>query len=186
MSPTPIDLKPFCCTTSDEVASRYDVTEPFVQDGYEYAVDGRIAVRRPTQQPNTVNRKLPIAKYVFGSHPDVANWRPIPERELDGVCGEGCQSGTCKCASCGQSVACVRCLGTGAEVAWIGALQVAIAYDEKVRSIPDVYISDEGDTLLFRSGDIEGVLMPLSSDGVRSNRREVAKQLTLTTSHGGE
>src|SRR5436190_18336148 len=59
---TKIDLKPFCCTDCE----RYDINEPFVQDGFRIGTDGRIIVRVSAMKATpTTGKRLPNCKSVF-------------------------------------------------------------------------------------------------------------------------
>jgi len=61
---------PFC----DLNSTRYDLSIPFIYNGWKYATDGRVAVRVRTEKPNdpvSDNRKLPTAQIeqIFNSFP---------------------------------------------------------------------------------------------------------------------
>ena len=49
----------FCNETGNTIDTMYDIRTPFVINGYEYATDGRVILRRKTRGKNTVGRRLP-------------------------------------------------------------------------------------------------------------------------------
>ena len=61
--PTYIQWKKFCDETGADW--RYDLTKPFVIDGWKYATDGRVCIREPTKARNTKGRKLPRIDETF-------------------------------------------------------------------------------------------------------------------------
>jgi hypothetical protein len=50
------DIRWFCDPDSDN-ESRYALGKPWVRGGYQYATNGRIAVRQPTSEPDTDDGK---------------------------------------------------------------------------------------------------------------------------------
>ena len=98
------DLKIFCATE----ATRYSLETPFVIDGYEYFSDGRICIKRKTDNPDTTD-KSPDFEEGFKQSQGIVLPSPIPITEPD-CSGERCDL----CLGTGREhVRCRKCDGFG-------------------------------------------------------------------------
>lgn len=151
-----VDLAPFCDNGDGSVSERYDVREPFVRDGYEYATDGRICIRRRSKKASEKVRKVPKPAPFFET---VLEFQPVPPPERGDDC-MNCSHGQRECDSCGQMIQCKACNGSGAAYFWIGPFAVSGRYDRLIRSLPDLHVAFDMDNecVRFRSGELEGAL----------------------------
>lgn len=154
-------LQPFC----DEECSRWSLEAPFVQSKYEYATDGRIAVRRWFGTPDTQGRKVPndMASYFAG---DEFEYFPVPPVEYEGICPSCDGNGSSRCECCDHETPCGRCGGTMHALAWVGRYALSPRFDAMIRRLPDLMVAMDTNKkrIRFRSFDIEGVVMPLGKD----------------------
>lgn len=148
-----IDLKVFC----DPDSQRYDLSTPYVQNGWKYATDTRVAVRVEARgEPDTVSeRKLPTASVLNWMTPAQiadATWHKLPEipPEKKEKC-EDCEGHghytkpngepvMCQ----GQFVWCESCDGSGETVKWQRVpFESVILRDDilrKIATLPNVEI----------------------------------------------
>lgn len=111
-----IDLQPFCGPD----ASRYALDKPWNKGGFTFATDGRVCVRLPTSEPDTVDdqRSPKIEDTLFEGTGDWQKWPKVKKcgkcengyakrdcRECDGLCKHTC--------SCGHEHDCGECDGEG-------------------------------------------------------------------------
>lgn len=126
-------LKLFC--GDDE---RHSLSKPFVQEGWQYATDGRIAIRIKADTKDTKGRKLPNMNDIFRQH----SW-------------EGCtvywpymhvapweETGIVNLQVGGRLLS---------EKYWILLSALGAKYDKE---------GEPDDPLLFTIGGIQGILMP--------------------------
>jgi hypothetical protein len=131
-----ISLTAFCKSTE------FDTSTTWIKDGWEYATDCAILVRRPTTDPDNLNgRRLPnAAKLLDGPHNYQAEW-PIPE----GVSRDG------------QSILAPNSKVSGRNIAGGYALLIYL--------LGKVYYDPSGgpeEAIYFRAADgTEGAIMPL-------------------------
>lgn len=158
-------LTVFC----DPDNGRYSLEKPFVWDGFEYATDGRIAVRRPTNEPDTdlTQRRVPsrdAVSSVFDPIPTDLTFEPIPPRDLDGECD--CDLGTIRCECCEHETPCSGCYGSGRLYSWIKYYAVKLLADKQIRSLPNVEVAMflERESIVFRSGDVLGITIALRDE----------------------
>jgi hypothetical protein len=156
-------LLPFC---DDEEGRKYQLHLPVVRNGFEYATDGRIAVRRPTEKSNSQNRIYPKIEEIFQGIPRESDFIPIPPQEFDGKCGDDCLNGTSYCTECENDSECYRCAGTGSEQVWIDRLAVSPRYDRLIRTLPDLHVCCDAikQGVWFRSGNMVGLLLGLMTE----------------------
>ncbi len=130
MSTTDIDLTPFC----DSNISRFDLSRPFVRDGWLYATDGRILIRIPSSRPDTNDRPLPkTVANIMLDFAECIEWHPWPGKayitcytrtcwrcrglrrvgEDVHVC-KGCECGECSGGKGVGGSECPECDGEGA------------------------------------------------------------------------
>lgn len=91
---------------------RYDFTLPWAEGGWEYATDARIAVRMPTEEPDTHGRLLPP----LGLHPLWGYCRraATPWPGHDGTTEvKRCKETAVVQINCGCLDGCARCDGMG-------------------------------------------------------------------------
>lgn len=79
----PINLRPFCLDNPTRPV-RFALAQPFVQDGWCYATDGRIAVRVPSDEPNTArpNERYPAMAKHFSAFAPAACTQRVPIRKV--------------------------------------------------------------------------------------------------------
>jgi hypothetical protein len=130
MTPDPKTLatfQRFC----DPGATRYDLSEPFIQSGRLFATNGHIAISTPCDEPETQSK--PTMSHVMDYETATTKqWKHIETKcdtcnstgyvTTDGVCDECKGSGDCDecggsgrvdCCECGQEADCDECDGTG-------------------------------------------------------------------------
>ncbi len=122
-----IDMQTFC-----DGVTRYQIDEPFVQDGLRIATDGRLLVIMPTGETDTPPKEKPFPKIatMFQEYSWVEGKFAIEKPELsvkehcwcdvctgDGKKSETCLAcrgeGVCNLCSCGFEHECGRCDGDG-------------------------------------------------------------------------
>jgi hypothetical protein len=122
-----MNLQVFCDADMGE-DSRYYLSVPWVQGGWQYACNGRICVRIPANgQPNTEGRKVPSAAELFGEKfRECSDTWPAFEhkatkcRECRGTGKKSVPCETCSgegdhyCNGCGSMHECGTCDGKGA------------------------------------------------------------------------
>ena len=168
-----------------ENIGRYNLDEPWIKDGFIYATDGRMCIRMPTDQPDTVSegKKWPSSVNGFEQSGELLSWPVIDE-------GQGHKCWACngeghpdkECELCGSTVidygmACIRCNGSG-EVCYPDTIEILGKvfdgyYVHKAASLPDIKLvnNTSGDLpdkprsvkFVFDGGEEttgEGLLMP--------------------------
>jgi hypothetical protein len=154
-----------CCQNWD---SRYDLKQPFVQDGFVWATDGRIMCRQSEGDfaPELLESlqldrgKLPDPNSVWSLFHSAVT--PTTEIELPKPT---------PCLECGgkEYTACETCLGTrinddgmfDLELICLGKNYAALLYRHGVRS---VIAHDATSPVYWKTGRIEGLLMPMQRD----------------------
>lgn len=178
-----IDLTPFC----DPDGTRYSINRPWILRGWEYATDGRIAVRLKTDKPDDVSRqttglrrylrddetKVPDIEGLGWKHAELNDWQPWPEAAYeDGEVSceaDGCDSDYIEFA---EDSKCKSCNGKGYTIGPyyqpIGAIWIGARYDRLIRQLPGVEYSfgdvksyDLNTAILFRFDGGEGIIMPI-------------------------
>lgn len=122
------EMIPFC----DDHSARFDLSNPYIKDGYVYATTGRIAARRktsldiPIQRDGTFPNMEPIFRLFDESKiTEPLNFR-LPHCEKcddkrfvmsDGKCwvcnGKGYVKHECDCEHCHETTDCDECNGKG-------------------------------------------------------------------------
>ena len=116
-----VDLNVFCDPMTDRPESRYDLSTPWVYEGWRYATDGRICVREPAPgEPSAPDvrafgsnkGKRPRAHDYFAAFPKngfTGDW-PAAEygEEPCTACGG---EDKCECSGCGALHECEKCHG---------------------------------------------------------------------------
>lgn len=113
MTPTIIDLKPFC----DTEPSLYSLEEPWRVGDVVYATDGRILIEVDAALAELVaeagGRKVPtdIANRIFKRFSKATDWRACPE--VKGDCEQCGNTGRAICFDCGHTHTCHECKTSG-------------------------------------------------------------------------
>ena len=144
-----INLKDYCAR--EKFMGRYNIDEPWAKDGFVYATDGRMCIRMPTDQPDTVieGKKWPSVKDLgFDQSGELLPWPVIDE-------GQGHLCRTCsgegyldkECELCGSTcidygMPCVRCNGSG-KVCYPATIEILGKtfegyYIHKLANLPDI------------------------------------------------
>lgn len=168
----------FC---SDEVRI-HDTHQPFVVAGYQYATDGRICIRVPSEAPDTAaEKRVPRkAATLFENFPACTHPWPA-EAWVDVESGASCYcvvSG--KCPRCGYAFngvgsGCRFCCFTSRQHAqFVGGLAIQTRYDAMIRTLqptgfdllpqPEGFGGGAGEAnVAFRfPGGGEGIVRPLN------------------------
>lgn len=112
------------CVESDY--SRYNIGKPFIQNGWRYATDGRIAIREPAPGESDSEGKYPRMVELFKPAKCTEPW-PEPTGEVrwdrcDDCCGSGVAHDICpecngkgmeECPKSGNVEECGKCKGAG-------------------------------------------------------------------------
>jgi hypothetical protein len=178
-----VNLLEFC----EHNAFRRPIAEPFVQDGYLYATDARIAIRIPTKQSNTEREdgaRYPRMADIFtGLKPVQSRWHaeegwlqwptkpleiPTPTDAKQGVVCPICLGGG-EYWTDGDTRRCVYCDGDGYlslyDNASLGPACFSGMYWRLIARLPNVWYREPknaGKPLWFRFAGGDGVLMPIT------------------------
>jgi len=177
-----VHLLPFC---DDYYSWKYDLTEPFVQGGYVYATDGKIAIRIPTRRPDTFHEgRFPNMQQVFDTlltnHSGSKEpWQPWPTKPVFAPTEPAAQTGI-DCPICrtqghyyadGDSATCVYCDATGWVERWdnvdTGKSIIAGRYWRLISRLPNVWYRErmrDGDPIWFRFAGGDGLLMTIKQE----------------------
>lgn len=163
----------------EDKESRYAIDSPFVVDGFMYATDWRICLRRKTDLPNTEGRRLPEKPHDLFRPMESDNWLQWPN-EVSVTIGNDFRLCSCqyKTRSGEPMDLCGKCYGTGVavSVASFAAVQlssvtrIGLQYWHLVRSLRGVeWIAPTNpkESVRFRFTDGEGVLCVLAPDKER-------------------
>lgn len=185
-----IDLSPFCGASDHK--GRYDLSSPFVFDGWEYATDGAILVRVSTKKRNgDQQRKVPPAHEMFACFPKAgfAPWPAYQPLTRDGDCyvcnGKGriatqtCEfcEGLCSfrvgkkvkpCPVCGGGEQCWNCHGEQRgdlprEQDFDG-VRLSVRMVHLIRGLPSPlrFLATPGDRVYFTFKGGQGIVMGLA------------------------
>lgn len=175
-----VDFTKFCDVHASD---RYNMGVPFVKDGYEYATNTRICVRRKVDAADTPigDKRFPNAAQLFvGSFHGVTaayflevmlkTWSEVP-------CWCCNETGKCHCEACegvgDTRVICECCAGSGSvyfpRTVDIGTALVDTRYDKLIRELPGIRVripgeGDEQKPICFVFDGGEGLLMPMLRD----------------------
>lgn len=166
------DLSPFCDPKDD---SRYSLSTPWIDDGWESATDGRVCVRQRTTQPATKDEKRrPQVDRIFENFPRcVEKWPKHDGKKARRPCLKCGGTGrvNCECPECENThkATCSNC-ADGKEVVprllIIDGRMIAGEYCLKIQALGDVLYCPDGEPymLKFSCGELQGAVMPLSED----------------------
>jgi hypothetical protein len=174
-------LRRFC----DPEVLRYELDEPFVQDGFLYFTDAQIIARVPASgQPDSEKRIPKSCGELFKGRNDEGKWKPLPakltvQRITDPFSCDICHGADdffCRSKN-GKKIAvhCPAC--NDVEREWFNAAKiderwVAIYYLRLLDRLPGIEFLQEQEPdadkwLFFRATDncvqIEGILMPIDT-----------------------
>ena len=149
--------KKFCCDDN----LKYDLSNPFVIDGWKYATDGRVTVREPTTARNTKGRQLPSAEIMavlfsedFQRRKDFTRILSERNKDIQKFCGY-----------------------------WPSVVLDGRVFDSKylvmIHAIGSVKYkpgSDGRHKIAFRTGDVEVLLAALNSDDLDMAKLQDWKQ----------
>lgn len=171
------DLRPFCDT--DDEDGRYNLTTPWVFNGWQYASDGRIGVREPCTfadtpfQVSAGDKKRPTIEYLFEQFPSCTQPWPAHDGEKVKrkcpVC-KGEEDVTCNCPKCGKDHLgpCQNCEDGTVLVPKpliIAGRKIAGEYCLKIQAWGDVLYCPDGQpdkSLAFVCGELQGLVHPLT------------------------
>lgn len=180
-----VHLLPFC---DEEQHWKWSLCEPFVQGGYVYATDGKIAIRIPTRRPDTFHEgRFPKMGETFDKllraytrdAPGDLGWLPWPtkpvfvETETDAKTGIACPicRGATHYYADGDAVTCVYCDATGYVERWdnvdTGKSIIAGRYWQLISRLPNVWYLErmrEDDPIWFRFAGGDGLLMTIKQE----------------------
>ena len=154
--------------------TRYDIFFPFVSDGFLYATDGAICLRRPCDFKDTVNRKLPAVHETFEDFGKSAKWQDWPNE----IPPMTVNRERCSCRDLSRLAApadgCKLCRGTGTiwPINWasevpLGSARIAADYWHRISCLTKVKYADSinygGMIALKFEGGCGGV-MPIAVD----------------------
>lgn len=167
-----MDITKFC----SEEDGRYGLSKPWVKDGWKYATDGRIAVREPTDEPDSNRPMYAELAGLFAGRCDVPDDAPaVPTHDGKGTdweepaccvseyppnsckqwgkCKVGSEfDGTCTNTVKGRTFGPIHCAGKK----WQGQY-IKLLNDE----LPSArYTVNAKGYMVFRAGDVEGLLAP--------------------------
>jgi len=159
------DLKVFCMPKG--FGLRFDLTEPFILDGYKYCTDGRIAVRIKTDELDTQGRILPknIMEIFEEKRNTMEGEFSFSIVKTEEKCKECYGKGRLKLSK-DFSVVCDECDGKGKILSWgknkIGEFLYSDEYIDKICDNLDNSVitgqSNDG-KLFFKFNGGDGVLM---------------------------
>lgn len=151
------------------VSARFDLSTPWVADGFWYATDGAILVRKPTRLADLGRVRRPWAAVIFDQFGPI-DWRdaiPFPVR------ARGTTKVDCPVCKDGTTKQCHVCRGTGR--VWdrinIQGLWIVGRYWTLIRRLGDKVVctrafepTDEAsrDMLAFKCGTITGIVNKLA------------------------
>lgn len=145
--PHTIDLEAFCCETS-----RYSLLHPFVQDGWQYATDGRIMVAVPAEgEPDSAepDKRYPKGMASYLIEPTDAEFVPWPESGYCYAC-DGNGVANLPCEACGHERE-VSCECRSVDPLEICGRRVSRYYAQKIAGLPKVECTaGEGESVFFR------------------------------------
>ena len=130
----------------DPDAQRYDLSKPFVRDGWRYATNGSICIRiRVEGEPDSTDGKYPKADELFKGFGRCTRKWPKPT----GV-GEVVQ-----CPECGEDY-----VAYPTEV--VGIRRIAAKYADPLYECGAMFRPKGGadELLMFQIGEIQGIVMP--------------------------
>lgn len=166
----------------EQYGNLYDIGNVFVRDGYEYATNARILIRRKTDKPNTEG-KFPDVNEVFKGYPRSDATRVMLSDPGVGEvvicenqkCPECDGEGGTTCDECNHETVCEHCGGKGLYgpvdisplrpliqlgEAWFNADYISVLWAIGVR---EVQTTGELKPLYFSIGEYEGFAMPTNS-----------------------
>lgn len=168
-----MDITKFCAVED----ARYLISKPWIKDGWRYATDGRIAVREPTDEPDSMWRIYDEAVALFAGRCDVPGDAPaVPTHDGKGKDWEepACCVSEYPPKSCKQWGDCPASPGGGGECTntmtgrtlgpmRFGGQKWQGNYIDLInKELPGArYTVNAKGYMVFRAGDVEGLLAPM-------------------------
>lgn len=175
------DLMPFC--SEDE--SRDSIRNPFEQEGYTYATDGRIIIRVHQVLPDLPERlsQPPKNIRVHFTFPDPAatvvpvDWTSLCQEPEPLTCSVCKGIGRDQCRHCDNEIECQKCDGSGKVLSAVVPVKIGEKffdpmYLRKISRLPNIRLlnwespgfeTGKGPSgFIFDGGD--GILMPMRSE----------------------
>src|SRR5581483_439162 len=151
-----IDLQPFCFAVDDY--TRYDLTEPFVFDGWRYATNSRVMVRVPAPgEANTGGRNLPDVTSLVRQ---MSRCRKKPHKASEVICFREPH----QCPTCGHSEQKPTAYFAGRmyfDPQWLGPVMALPGLAWARVKVKHEHPMCDSDAMCFRFDGGEGMAMPM-------------------------